>query len=87
LGTFGNAGRNIMRYAGQNNLDISVVKQTHISEGRYVEFRSEFFNLPNHTMFGLTGGVGSNVTSVANFGVYTTAQDPRIIQFGLKLIY
>jgi hypothetical protein len=87
LGTFGNAGRNIMRYAGQNNFDFSVVKEIHISEGRYVEFRSEFFNLPNHTMFGLTGGVGSNVTSLANFGVYTSAQDPRIIQFGLKLVY
>jgi hypothetical protein len=87
LGTFGTAGRNTMRYSGQNNLDFSVLKRTLLGETRYLEFRSEFFNLPNHTMFGLTGGVGTNVTVPATFGVYTSAQDPRIIQFGLKLIY
>lgn len=87
LGTFGTAGRNTMRYAGQNNLDFSVVKQIRMGETRHVEFRSEFFNMPNHTTFGLTGGVGSNVTVPATFGVYTAAQDPRIIQFGLKFVY
>ena len=76
-----------MRYSGQNNLDFSLVKKTRISESRYVEFRSEFFNLPNHTMFGLTGGVGNNVSVPATFGVYTAAQDPRIIQFGLKFVF
>lgn len=87
LGTFGSAGRNIMRYSGQNTLDFSVIKQTRLSEKRQLEFRSEFFNIPNHAMFGLTGGVGSNVTTPSTFGIYTSAQDPRIIQFGLKLVY
>jgi hypothetical protein len=87
LGKFGNGGRGIMRYSGQNNLDFSLVKKTRIDETRYIEFRSEFFNLPNHTMFGLTGGVGNNVSVPSTFGVYTAAQDPRIIQFGLKLLF
>ncbi len=87
LGQFGNGGRGIMRYSGQKNVDFSVVKQTRIDEARQLEFRAEFFNLPNHTQFGLTGGVGNNVSVPATFGVYTAAQDPRIIQFGLKLVY
>jgi len=87
LGKFGNGGRGIMRYSGQNNLDFSIMKQTHIDETRYVEFRAEFFNLPNRASFGLTGGAGNNVSNPSTFGVYTSAQDPRIIQFGLKLIY
>jgi hypothetical protein len=87
LGKFGNGGRGIIRYAGQNNLDFSIMKQTHINETRYVEFRAEFFNLPNRTAFGLTGGVGNNISNPATFGVYTSAQDPRIIQLGLKLVF
>lgn len=87
LGRFGNSGRNILRFAGQNNLDFSVIKQTHIDEARQVEFRGEFFNLPNHTQFGMTGGVGTNVSSLTTFGIYTSAQDARTVQLALRLLF
>lgn len=94
LGQFGNSGRGILRYAPINNFDFSVIKQTRISESRQLEFRAEFFNLANHTQFGSTQGVvagtsaiDNNVSDTSTFGVYTAARDPRIIQFGLKLVY
>ena len=87
LGTFGNSGRNMMRYAGQDNVDFSLVRSFPFAEKRYVEFRGELFNALNHTQFGLTGGVGTNVSAPASFGVYTAAQPSRVAQLALRIDY
>jgi hypothetical protein len=87
LGFFGNAARGIIRRPGQNNLDFSVLKQTRLTESSQLEFRAEFFNLPNHTQFSMTTGLGANASVPLTFGVITEAQDPRIIQFGLRLVF
>lgn len=86
IGQFGNSGRGIIRYDGINSLDLSLIKNTKLSESRFVEFRAEFFNLPNRTKFA-NSGLGNNVSAPATFGVYNAAQDPRILQFGLKFVY
>jgi hypothetical protein len=86
LGVFGNSPRGAVRYDGMNSLDFSVIKKTTLAEGRYVEFRAETFNLPNRTKFA-NGGLGNNVTAPAAFGVYTAAQDPRIMQFALRFVF
>jgi hypothetical protein len=45
-----------------------------------IEFRAEFFNLFNRANFG-----GFNITANSlTFGAVTSADAPRIIQFGLK---
>jgi hypothetical protein len=87
LGTFGNGSRNILRYPGQNNLDFSLLKSMQFTESKRLEFRAEFFNLPNHTQFLLTGGIGSNVSSRTTFGVVSQAQDPRITQLSLRFLF
>jgi hypothetical protein len=49
-GTYGDAGRNIIRGPGSFNIDASVIKNTKF--GRYsTEFRIEAFNLLNHPQF------------------------------------
>ena len=50
-GTFGNAGRNILEGPGQINIDLSFFKNFQIGERYRLQFRSEFFNLPNHPNF------------------------------------
>ena len=48
LGTFGNAGRNIIRGPGFQNWDLSLFKNFPINERYRFEFRAEFFNVWNH---------------------------------------
>ncbi|MFN8812322.1 MAG: carboxypeptidase regulatory-like domain-containing protein [Acidobacteriota bacterium] len=78
--SFGNAGRNILKGPGRVNLDVSILKDFPTFEGQSLQFRAEFFNVPNHTNFGQPGNSVGNV----NFGVISSAAPARIIQFGLK---
>ncbi|HWB98925.1 MAG TPA: hypothetical protein VG672_19585, partial [Bryobacteraceae bacterium] len=83
LGTFGNAGRSLVRGPGINNWDLSFSKRTTIRENIMLQFRGEFFNLFNHTQY---SGVATTV-GAATFGQVTSARDPRITQFGLRLLF
>jgi hypothetical protein len=92
---FGNSSRNPGRSPGYNNLDLALNKRFNTPlEGMKVEFRSEFYNILNHTNFylpssGLSGTL-SSATSLKNptgGGVITSTFEPRIIQFGLKVLY
>jgi hypothetical protein len=56
LGTFGNAGRNILRAPGQVNFDFSALKDFHLTERWRLQYRAEFFNLFNTPQFGLPNG-------------------------------
>jgi len=79
---FGNAGKNILEGPGEKSADLSIRKIFALSERFRLEFRTEFFNAFNTTQF---SSPGTNV-SAANFGVISsTAVNPRIIQFALKL--
>jgi hypothetical protein len=84
LGTVGTVPRNFLRGPGYWNLDLGVLKNFTISEGKEVQFRGEFFNIFNNANF---SDPNSNLES-ANFGVITgTRGDPRIIQFALKIYF
>jgi hypothetical protein len=50
-GTYGNAKRDSLVGPGLAELDFSAVKETHITERLNLQFRAEFFNIPNHTNF------------------------------------
>jgi hypothetical protein len=80
---FGNLGRNAFRAPGLEQWDLGVSKNFRITEGIKLQFRSEFFNVMNHTNFGLP-----NQTSTSSaFGTITTTYPARQIQFGLKLLF
>ncbi len=83
LGTFGNAGRGLVRGPGINNWDVSFTKRTQISERVGLQFRGEFFNLFNHTQF---SGVGTGFGS-GTFGQVTSARNPRVSQLALRLTF
>jgi hypothetical protein len=80
-GTFGTAGRNSVWGPPAKNWDFALYKSGAITERFRYQFRAEFFNFLNHPSF---NGIGTGVGG-GNFGQITGANDPREIQFGLKL--
>lgn len=83
FGSFGNSGRNILDGPGFQNVNFSLVKNTAIREAATIQFRTEFFNLFNHPNFGLP----DNFVGSPSFGRLISADSPRRIQFGLKLLF
>lgn len=83
LGTFGNAGRNILRGPGNANVDAGLSKNFVIREGMRIQFRSEFFNTLNRVNL---GNPNTNATA-AQFGRITSAGSPRVIQMALKFLF
>jgi hypothetical protein len=88
-GTYGDAGRGILTGPGLVEFDTSVVKTTAISERFKAEFRAEFFNVLNHTNFGMpvVAMFASGVVSPTAGAITYTATTQRQIQFGLKLFW
>ena len=76
VGTYGNAGRNLLVAPGLVNLDFSLVKDTKLKwlgEAGNIEFRAEFFNIMNHPNFSLPNATAwsSNAGTATTFnGVY-----------------
>ncbi|HEX5229021.1 MAG TPA: hypothetical protein VFW44_14990, partial [Bryobacteraceae bacterium] len=70
-------------------VDTSLFKTTAITERTSLQFRAEFFNVLNHTNFGVPNTtVFSNGAVSPSAGLITaTATTSRQIQFGLKLIF
>src|SRR5579872_301974 len=80
---FGNVGRNAFRAPGLEQWDLGVNKNFRIRESIALQFRSEFFNVLNHTNFGLPTAISTS----SAFGTIRTTYPPRQIQFALKLIF
>jgi hypothetical protein len=92
LGSFGNVGRNTVQGPGFQQWDFSIFKNFEVTERARLEFRSEFFNLPNHTNFllaksGPQEGNNATVMGTSQFAFLTAARAPRQIQFALKLSF
>ena len=87
---FGNAGRNILRSPGFQDVDFSVAKRTLIKERFEVQFRAEAFNILNHPNFSQP----VNNLLATTFGQITATRtargdlgSSRQVQFGIKLIF
>jgi hypothetical protein len=82
-GQLGNAGRVPVFGPDFVNTDFSVIKQFRLPwENVNLHFRAEFFNLFNHAQF----GEPVSDLNAAGFGaVNSTVNNPRLVQFGLKL--
>jgi hypothetical protein len=88
-GTFGNVGRGVYGGPGLAEVDLSIFKNTALSEHVNLQFRSEIFNLLNRTNLGTPNATVFSGPAVSpSAGLITTlATTPRQIQFGLKLIF
>jgi hypothetical protein len=84
--TFGDEGRvdSELRGEGVDNWDLSVSKDTHITERVHMMFEGEFINAFNRVQFGPPGlQVGSSIFGV----VSSTLNNPREIQFAARLLF
>jgi hypothetical protein len=90
---WGNSGVGVVLGPGQFNWDISLAKNTNITERVRMQFRADFYNAFNHAQFadpgsGGFGTVGFENISAANFGQITSLSvNPRLIQFGLHFFF
>ena len=84
---------------GFHRLDFSLFKALQLNERISMQFRAEFFNVLNHPNFNAPGFGGNGVVSIGGSTNYTSGNfgeigatrdnpnDPRQIQFALKLYY
>ena len=94
-GTFGNAGRNILRGDGLRNFDVGLYRQFKITEGQAVQFRAEVFNLTNHPNFYFPAAniLSTSTRGDSTFGTITRAAfqsqtgAQRQIQFAVKYVF
>ena len=95
-GTYGTAGRNTVIGPGLDNFDATLQKQFPVHENMNLQFRLDIFDFLNHPNFNAPVGPGRTFIAAANshlgstkspFGSITSAQDPREMQFSLRLAF
>lgn len=99
-GTIGNLGKNTVTAPGYVDTDVSISKDTKIFERLNTQFRAEFFNVFNHTNFGIPGlsafaavggvtGSPAGITgNLSNAGQITSiVGTSRQIQLALKFLF
>jgi hypothetical protein len=87
--TFGTESRTdpVLRGPGIANWDFALFKNTHVNERIAVELRAEAFNLFNRVQFGTPNTVDTTAAN-STFGVISTQlNNPRLLQFALRLRY
>ena len=83
LGSPGTAARRFFYGPGMNNWDLALLKDTHLTESKVLEFRLETFNTFNHTQFSGANSVDGNIND-STFGQIISAMPPRLVQASLK---
>jgi Carboxypeptidase regulatory-like domain/TonB dependent receptor len=84
-GTFGTCAAGSFRGPGLATSDLSIVKAFSISERTSFQFLTQFINVTNTPIFGApfaSGGTGNKT-----FGVVTSSNPGRQVQFGMKLVF
>lgn len=82
LGTFGDAGRNILRGPRTSLFDFSLMRDFRLMERATLQARWDVFNLANTPIF---GNPNNNLSSGAVGTITSLASDPRVMQFALRL--
>jgi hypothetical protein len=83
-GQMGTLGKGAVRGKPITTVDFSVAKNWRFKERYGIQFRTEFFNLLNHTNF---IGYNLDISQPSAFGLLTSAQAPREIQLGIKFTF
>jgi hypothetical protein len=94
-GTWGNAGRNILRAPGFWQVDTSLEKSFPIAERKAISFRADIFNTFNRAQIGNPSAKWTNPSSGTTFGQitspYTTSAvgsgTPRQMQVMLRFSF
>ncbi len=82
--TFGNASRNSVYGPGMETMDVGIVRDFQLGEKTQFEWRSEFFNVLNHTNL----GTPNRFVNTSTFGSITEATTPgREIQLSARLSF
>ncbi|HVA95086.1 MAG TPA: carboxypeptidase regulatory-like domain-containing protein [Candidatus Dormibacteraeota bacterium] len=82
---YGTAGRDTVTGPGLNNFDATFQKDFSLREGIQLQFRADMFNFFNHPNFKQPNRIFTETPS--NFGTISGANDPRIMQFSLRLAF
>ena len=92
--TAGEIGRNPFYGPGINNFDMSLLKDIHITESKFIELRFETYNTFNHTQFPTfsyqpNNDIGSVVSDINDprFGTVISANSGRVIQIAGKIYF
>ncbi len=80
----GNAGRNILRADGLNNVDFGLLKNTRIGENQRLQLRADFFNFTNTRDFGTPNSV---VTAPGFLRQWDTDGGNRRIIVGIRYVF
>ena len=80
----GNAGRNILRSDGINNVDFGILKNTRIGENQRFQLRADFFNATNSRDFGIPEGRVNSTNFLNQWG--TNGGNRRII-VGMRYVF
>jgi outer membrane receptor protein involved in Fe transport len=83
FGTFGNAGRNLLEGPGYANVNLAVLKHVRLGGDTRLQLRAEAFNVFNRANFDLP----DNFFASPTFGQVLSAQPPRRVQLGARLLF
>ncbi len=84
---YGNLGRNTFVGPKTFYVDMSLFKTFKLSERFRLQFRTEAFNIFNHTNFLLPGNPNNRIERKGDFGRANGTLNPRQMQFGLRLTF
>jgi hypothetical protein len=102
IGDIGNSGRGIFRFPREALTDLSLAKNWRWGESYRVQFRAEFFNIFNHTVFTEAGqtlpanrlpgdpifnSLDAFLATNSTLGQFTATKNQREIQMGLKFYF
>jgi outer membrane receptor protein involved in Fe transport len=99
-GQIGNSPRAPFRFPSQFFTDVNLTKNFNFTERYKLQFRAEFYNIFNKTIFNdvfqtipdrlptdSAFNSISNLAAISQFGQFFSTRDPRQIQFGLKFYF
>ncbi|HZQ53691.1 MAG TPA: carboxypeptidase regulatory-like domain-containing protein [Bryobacteraceae bacterium] len=88
VGSFGNIGKGSLRGPNYVDFDSGLFKEFPFASERVrLQFRAEFFNVFNRVNFNNPANSTTPNFSAGGFGTLTSAQDPRIGQLALKVLF
>jgi hypothetical protein len=80
--TYGNSAYNMLWGPSRQNWDVSLAKNTRITEGLNLQLRLDTFSTFNHPQF---GNPSSTITNASTVGRITSAAGARTMQIGARL--
>jgi hypothetical protein len=85
-GTFGDAGRNIVIGPGYVDIDLAIQRSFQLTEHLTMPIRFESFDVANKPNFFNPVSAGQEA-GTSSFGTISQADDPREMQFSIKLVF